>query len=120
MTGEKAPLPPNVEEGPRPANTEKLALRALEDVRRQQPLSPLAAEATIKVAEYYMAKGDYASAAIYYDVFIAEHRKSPLCPRARLGAVEARAHNYLLSHRDSPGMRLARELAKLFLTEFAR
>jgi TolA-binding protein len=109
------PLPPQAGEAPHAAGTEKLALRALEDVRHQFPSSPLAAEASIKVAEYYMAKGGYASAAMYYDVVIAEYPKSPLCPRARRGAIEARVQSYLLNHRDTAGMRLARELAKLFL-----
>ncbi len=86
LTGKKAVLRPDVHDAPRPANTEKLALRALEDVRRQQPHSQLAEEASIKVAEYYMARGDFDSAAAYYDQFIVEYRKSPLCPRARLGA----------------------------------
>ncbi len=82
LTGRNSPLPPNVDGGQRVASAEKLALRALENVRHHAPSSSLAAEASIKVAEYYMAKGDYASAAIYYDLFIAEYRKSPLCPRA--------------------------------------
>ncbi len=115
LTGKKAALPPDAPQGPRAVSAEKLALRALGDIRQQCPSSPLAAEASMKLAEYYMAKGDYASAAAHYDQFVAENRKSPICPRARLGAVEARSRLFLLIHSDTPGVRLACELAKLFL-----
>jgi TolA-binding protein len=120
LTGKKALLQPKVDEGPHGVNFEQLALRALGDVRQHQPSSPLAAEASIKLAEYYMAKGDYASAVAYYDQFVAEYRKHPLCPRARLGAAEARARIFLLNHRDTPGIRLVRELAKLYVIRFVR
>jgi TolA-binding protein len=115
LGGKKALLLPKVDEGPHGVNFEKLAIRALEDIRQQCPSNPLAADASMKLAEYYMAKGDYASAAAHYDQFVAENRKSPTCPRARLGAAEARVRIFLLNHHDTPGMRLARELAKLFL-----
>ena len=118
LTAKQPALARDALEGPRPASTEKLALRALEDVRQHAPSSPLAAEASIKVAEYYMAKGDYAfTATPCYDKFSLPQNtgKSPLCPRARMGAIESRVRVFLFTHRDSAGMTLARELAKLFL-----
>ena len=83
LTAKKPLLPPNAGEALPPATAEKLALRALEDVRHQSPPSMLAAEASIKIAEYYLAKSDYATAAEHYDQFIAENRKSPSRRRPR-------------------------------------
>ena len=53
------------------------ALKALEHVRHNDPTGPLADDAALQIAEYYMKHHDYESAAIYYDQFIAEYPKSP-------------------------------------------
>jgi TolA-binding protein len=100
------------------ANTDGLALSALSAVRFHDPSGPLAENATIKIADYYMKNCDYKTAAAYYDQFIAEYPKSPHCPHARLAAVEARFRIYYLDQRDNAGLTMARELAKLFLRAF--
>jgi hypothetical protein len=68
------------------------ALRALEYVEHNNPEGPLADDAAIRIADWYMERRDYATAALYYDQFLEFYgrRKSPLRSRARLGAVEAR------------------------------
>ena len=102
-------------EEPPGANAEKLALRALDAVRHSDPTGPLADDATIQIADYHMFNCEYDVATAYYELFIAEYRKSLFCPHARLAAVEARLRIYLLNHRDATGLLIARELAALYL-----
>jgi tetratricopeptide (TPR) repeat protein len=68
------------------------ARRALEYVERNQPEGPLADDAAIRIADWYMERRDHATAAMYYDQFLEFYggKKSPLRPRAWLGAVDAR------------------------------
>ena len=58
-------------------DTQGYALKALEHVRHNDPTGPLADDAALQIAEYYMKHQDYESAALYYDQFIAEYPKSP-------------------------------------------
>jgi outer membrane protein assembly factor BamD (BamD/ComL family) len=120
LAGTKASVRALRGDGPPLPNTEKLALRALDAVRHTDPTGPLADDATIQLADYYMINGNYDSATAYYDQFLAEYRKSPFCPHARLGAFEARFRMYLLSHRDTAGLKVARDLAKLSLRAFLK
>jgi TolA-binding protein len=98
-------------QGPPNDSTAKLALRALDAVRQTDPSGPLAADATIKIADYYMTQGDYDAAAAYYNQLLVEYPTSPFCPHARLRGVEARLRFYLLNHRDAAGLAVARGLA---------
>jgi tetratricopeptide (TPR) repeat protein len=114
----KAFLLPLFEIAPLRINTDQLAFWALCAIRQADPAGPLADRAHIKIAGYYMMQCDYDSAAAYYDLFLAEYPRSPLCPRARLGALEARLRIYLLNHHDAAGLKMARELAQWCLRAF--
>ena len=67
-----------------------LAFWALNAVRRNNPTGPLAEDAAIQIADYYMKDGDFDVAAAHYDRFIREYPKSRLGSHARRAAVEAR------------------------------
>jgi hypothetical protein len=108
------------DEGPPMADTDGLALAALSAVFHHDPTGPLADDAAIQIADYYMKNRDNKVAAAYYDQFIAEYRKSPYCPKARLATVEARFRVYLLDQRDTAGLTMARELAKPILQAFLK
>jgi TolA-binding protein len=100
------------DQGPPEADTRGLAFRALAAVWHNDPTGPLADQAAIKIADYYMANREYKAAATCYDQFLAGYLRSPFCPHARLGSVEARFRSYLLEHPDAAFLKLAREVAK--------
>ena len=70
--------------------TRKFALEALEHVRHNDPAGPLADDAAVKIADHYMKRREYDTAAQYYAQVAAEYPKSPLCLYARLAALHAR------------------------------
>jgi tetratricopeptide (TPR) repeat protein len=76
-------------------DTQGSALRALEHVRQNNQTGPLADDAALQIAEYYMKHNDFESASLYYDQFIAEYRKSPHVQRAQLAAIEVRCRSFI-------------------------
>src|SRR5262249_25319 len=66
------------------------ALKALEHVRQNDPLGPLADDATMGIAQYYMTHNDFESASIYLEQFMSDHHKSPLVRDAQLAAIDSR------------------------------
>jgi TolA-binding protein len=97
-----------------------MGLKSLEHVRQYQPDGPLADDATIQIADFHMKHGDYESAALYYDQFIAEYgpRKSPFLQDAQLAAIDARMKGYLGPEYDGAGLEKARELVKQTMQTF--
>ena len=71
-------------------DTQGTALKALEHVRHHWPDGPLADDAVLQIADYYMRTADYETAAIYYDQLITDHHKSPFFQKAQLAAIDAR------------------------------
>jgi outer membrane protein assembly factor BamD (BamD/ComL family) len=99
-------------------DTQGSGLKALEHVRQNDPTGPLADKAAFQIAEYYMNHSDYESAALYYDQFIAEYRKSPQLQHAQLAAIDARMKAYLGPEYDGSGLEKARELVKQTMSTF--
>jgi tetratricopeptide (TPR) repeat protein len=95
------------------------ALRALEHVEHNHPTGPLADDAGIQIADYYMERHEYETAAMYYDQFLEFYgrRKSLLRWRARLGAIEARIRGDLEPQWDV-AVAKARELVEQILRIF--
>jgi hypothetical protein len=75
--------------------TRTWALHALERVRFNDPTGPLADDATIQIADYYMRRREFDIAALYYAQFVIEFPKSPLLLYARISAIHARIRDYL-------------------------
>ena len=73
----------------------KFAVQALEHVRHNHPTGPLADDAAIKNADYYMKRHEFDTAAQYYAQFVVEYPKSPLWAYARRAAFHARIRSYL-------------------------
>jgi hypothetical protein len=78
-----------------PFASRKFALEALEHVRHNDSSGPLADDAAIKIADYYMKRHEFDTAALYYSQFVVEYPKSPLCAYARRAAFNARIRSYL-------------------------
>ena len=74
--------------------TRKFALEALEHVRHNDPTGPLADDAAVKIADYYMKRHEFDTAAQYYAQVVAEYPKSPLYRYARRAAFHARIRSY--------------------------
>jgi TolA-binding protein len=74
--------------------TRKFALEALEHIRQNDRTGPLAADAAVKIADYYMKRNEFDTAAQYYAQVVAEFPKSPLYLYARRGALHARIRSY--------------------------
>jgi TolA-binding protein len=70
--------------------TREFALEALELVRHNDPTGPLADDAAVKLADYYMKRDEFDTAAQYYAQVAADHPKSPLSLYARRAAFRAR------------------------------
>ena len=69
---------------------EKMALVVLEHVLwKRSETGPLAEAAAIQYADYHMKRGDYSTAALYYDELFVD-RRSPFWWRHRLAGLEAR------------------------------
>jgi outer membrane protein assembly factor BamD (BamD/ComL family) len=87
-------------------------LRALEHVRNNYPDGPMAEQASIEIADFYVKHDDYESAAMYYDQYIDEYtgKKSPHLQYAQLAAIDARMKGYLGPEYDSSGLEKARDM----------
>ncbi len=88
------------------------ALKALEHVRQNDPLGPLAETATRGIAEYYVRHRDYDSAVQYYDQYMQEYRKSPHLYDVQLAAIDAHLKGYLGPDYDASGLGKARTLVR--------
>jgi TolA-binding protein len=93
-------------------------LKALEHVRQNNPTGPLAETATKGIAEYYVRHHDYDSAAMYYDQFMQEYRKSPQLYDIQLAAIDARLKGYLGPDYDASGLEKARTLVRKTMDDF--
>jgi TolA-binding protein len=100
---------------PHLVNTEELALKALEHVLQNDPTGPLADGASIQIADFYMKKHDYGTAASYYDQVVREYLKSRSRPRAQLAAIEARIRSALQDPRVRARLNEASERARQIL-----
>jgi tetratricopeptide (TPR) repeat protein len=78
-----------------PFASRKFALEALEHVRHNSPTGPLADDAAIKIADYYMKRHEFDTAALFYAQFVVEYTKSPLWAYARRAAFNARIRSFL-------------------------
>jgi TolA-binding protein len=116
--GRKVPVAVQVNGRPAPLDAEQKALRAFEAVRHHDPTGPLADDAAVQIAEYYMRSRDFDSAAIYFAQFVANYPKHPLWPRARLRGIQAKTCSFLATQRDTASLNVARELAKPFLRSY--
>ena len=88
------------------------ALKALEHVRQNDPLGPLADDATMGIADYYMTHNDFESASIYLEQFLNDHHKSPLLHEAQLAAIDARIKGYRGPDFDAAGLEKARNIIR--------
>jgi outer membrane protein assembly factor BamD (BamD/ComL family) len=75
--------------------TRKFALEALEHVRHNDPTGPLADDAAVEIADYYMKRNEFDTAAQYYALILAEYPKSPRCLYARRAAFHARIRSFI-------------------------
>jgi TolA-binding protein len=116
--GRKVSVVVQVNGQPAPVDAEQKALRAFEAVRHHDPTGPLADDAAVQIAEYYMRSRDFDSAAIYYAQFVNEFPKSPLWPRARLRGIQAKTCSFLATQRDTASLKMASEFAKPFLGSY--
>jgi TolA-binding protein len=102
-------------------DTQGSGLKALEHVRQNDPdlrTNPLADDAALQIAEYYRKHNDFESAALYYDQFIAEYRKSPYLQRAQLEGIDARMKGYLGPEYDGSGLEKVRLLVRQTMQTF--
>lgn len=93
-------------------DTRESALKALYHVRQNDPFGPLDDDAAILIADYSMKCGDFESACLLYDQFIAEFRKSEFLPYARFAAVKARVKGGLKPHKLIHSGQSAQEIAE--------
>ena len=93
-------------------DTQGSGLKALEHVRHNYPDGPMADQAAIEIADFYMKHEDYESAAMYYDQFVDEYggKKSPHLQYAQLAAIDARMKGYLGPEYDASGLEKAATL----------
>ncbi len=90
----------------------------LEHVRHNDPSGPLADDAALEIAEYYMKHSDYESAALYYDQLINDFPKSPFLQKAQHAAIDARMKAYLGPDYDASGLEKARVLIRKTMDAF--
>jgi TolA-binding protein len=94
------------------------SVKALEHVRHNDPTGPLADDAAMELADFYLNHRDYESASIYYDQFLTDHAKSPLLQQVLHSAIEARMKAYLGPEYDGATLEKARELVKRNMQSF--
>jgi TolA-binding protein len=94
------------------------ALRALEHVRQHNPNGELSDDAVLRIADEYMASGDYDSAAIHYKQLVADHPKSPFVQRAQLALIDTRMKAYMGPEYNEGGLDEAAETVKQTMAMF--
>ncbi len=94
------------------------ALQTLEHVRLNDPTGPLADRATKDIADHYFRKGDYESAAVYYDQLVNEYPKSPLLHSALLASIDSKMKSYIGPEYDFKGLEEARATTRKTLQMF--
>jgi outer membrane protein assembly factor BamD (BamD/ComL family) len=75
--------------------TRKWALQALEHVRQNEPCGPLADDANIQIADYYMRHQEFETAALYCAQAVTDYPKSPFRLYGRISAIYARIRQCL-------------------------
>jgi outer membrane protein assembly factor BamD (BamD/ComL family) len=105
--------------GRRPlVDTGGYAMKVLEHVRQNDPTGPLAEVATLQMADYHFAVGDYDAASGYYDELLTSHPKSPYVQRAQLASIDSKMKGYLGPEYDGTGLEQARETVKQTMATF--
>jgi outer membrane protein assembly factor BamD (BamD/ComL family) len=99
-------------------DTQGYALKALEHVRHNDPTGPLADDAALQIAEYYVNHHDFESASLYYDQFIAEYPKSPYLQKVQHAAIDTRLKGYLGPEYDASGLEKARTMVQKTMKTF--
>jgi TolA-binding protein len=101
-------------------DTQGSGLKALEHVRNNYPDGPIADQAAIEIADFYMKHQDYESAAMYYEQFVDEYggKKSPHLQYAQLSAIDARMKGYMGPDYDASGLEKARTLVGKTMNTF--
>lgn len=101
-------------------DTQGSGLKALEHARQNDPDGPLADKAAIEIADFYMKRNDFETAAVYYDEFIRDFtaKKSPHLQYAQLAAIDARMKSYYGPEYDSSCLEKARGLVKATMDTF--
>ncbi len=99
-------------------DVEGYGIKALEHVRQHDPTGPLADDATLAIAEYYMRKADYENASAYFDQLITDHPKGPLLQKGMLGSIDAKMKAYLGPEYDADGLEKARVLIRQVMMAF--
>ena len=94
------------------------ALKVLDHVRNHDPLGPLADDAALRTADHYHTKGDYATAAVFYDQLLAEDAKSEYRERAQLSSIDSKMKGYVGPEYDVSGLEQARETIDKHRAEF--
>jgi outer membrane protein assembly factor BamD (BamD/ComL family) len=98
-------------DGRRPLiDTNGHATAALEHVRHHDPTGPLADDAVLKIADFYMSVGNYEDAAQQYHQLAVEHPKSPFVQRAQLAQIDALMKAYMGPEYDGGGLEEARKV----------
>ncbi len=93
-------------------------MRTLEHVRQHNPKGELADDAVLRIADEHFARGDYDSAALYYDQLIIDHPKSPFLQRAQFAVIDARMKGYVGPEFDGSGLQKARDMVKQTMDSF--
>ncbi len=94
------------------------AIKALDHLRVWDPNGPLADDSVVKVADYYLSKGNWDDAAYHYDQIRTDMPKSPLLKKAQLGSIEARMKAFNGPDYDSAGLEQARQTINETLSNF--
>src|SRR5262249_28091344 len=92
-----------------PIDTGGYAEKALDHVRMNDPHGALADKASMAIADFYYAVGDYETAGQKYDQLVAMHPHSPLVPRAQLASIDSKLKGYLGPEYDGAGLEQAKE-----------
>jgi outer membrane protein assembly factor BamD (BamD/ComL family) len=105
------PVFPNFTEKRRPMfDTQGRALEALKSIWLNDPTGPLADDALMLSASYYLRKGDYTEADHLYDLLIKEFGKSPHLENAYILDAHAKLMSYQGPEYDDTELEAARKL----------
>jgi len=128
--GEDAPLPsrdptvryrvlPNLHDSSRPLfDTQGRALRALKSIWLNDPTGPLADDAIMTTASYYLRRNDYVEADRYFQILREEYADSPHLRDAYLLGSHVRLMSYQGPYYDSSSLNGAQQLTAQSLNLF--
>jgi tetratricopeptide (TPR) repeat protein len=107
----RVPILPNVHDRSRPMfDTNGRALQALKSIWLNDPTGPLADDALMLTASYYLRKGDYLEADRYYSILREEYPKSPHLENAFVLGSHVKLMSYDGPAYDGKALDEAREL----------